>query len=264
MKNIIRIVAAGFMCCWICSSYAQTGAVTENKMKANSEQSVISDTTYVVSESRLDREPREIHESHNYDVPTLYIGARFMPTFTSLNFQKAEEGPLETTMVLGYGFGGLVGVNFSEHVGMQAEVIYTALAQKFKNNSKEQKVSLSYVNVPLMLVLNTNYSQPVNFNVCFGPQVGINTGSKIESGESNGTDTIHAVLAVKPVDIGFAYGAGLDFGSANFKISVGFRGVYGILDISDRSKSITTNEYYVLDRSHVKTYSGYIGVAFGF
>jgi hypothetical protein len=48
-------------------------------------------------------------------------------------------------------------------------------------------------------------------------------------------------------------GAGVDFGS-EVKFSVGFRGVYGLVDISDQSQSVTTNEYYVLDRSHVKTY----------
>jgi len=198
--------------------------------------------------------------------PVFMLGARFMPTISSFGYHKLNGGAVETTFVLGYGFGGLIGVNASEHVGFQAEVIYLMLAQKYKEASAaEREVKLSYVNVPLMLVLNTDYNKPVNLNVCFGPQIGFNTGSKISSGESaNGSDTINAVLAVKPMDVGFAYGAGLDFGSPYVKLSLGFRGVYGLLDISDNSKSVTTNEYYVLERAHVKTYSGYIGLTFGF
>jgi len=251
MKKKIYLAAAICLCCGILSVNAQSGLLAYNNVHVNTDAAIITND-----------DPDQDYDGH---APPLYIGFRFMPTFTSLDFHKSEEGPLETTLVLDYGFGGLIGVNFSEHVGLQAEVIYLMMSQKYQEHQKaEQTVKLSYINVPLMLVLNTNYNNPVNLNVCFGPQIGINTGSKIESGESNGTDTIHAVLAVKPADLGFAYGAGLDFGHRNFKISVGFRGVYGLLDISDQSESLTTDEYYILDRSHVKTYSGYIGVAFGF
>src|SRR5205085_11827790 len=135
----------------------------------------------------------------------------------------------ETSAVLSWGFGGLIGFNVSDHVGFQAEVIYLPLAQKFKNANGENTIKLNYINIPLMMVLNTDYSAPVNLNVAFGPQIGINTGSKIESGSNgNGTDTVHAVLSVKPSDIGFAYGAGLDFGMGkSAKFCIGFRGVFG-------------------------------------
>ena len=48
------------------------------------------------------------------------------------------------------------------------------------------------------------------------------------------------------------------------KLSLGFRGVRGLVDISDDSQNITTDEYYVLDRAKVNTYSGYAGVALCF
>jgi hypothetical protein len=70
---------------------------------------------------------------------------------------------------------------------------------------------------------------------------------------------------VKSGDFGFAYGAGLDFSLGGYtSLGVGFRGVYGLVDISDNSHSTATDDYYVLDRTHVKTYSGYIGLSFGF
>jgi hypothetical protein len=198
------------------------------------------------------------------EFPSVILGIRYMPTFTSLNYHHSEDGTVSTSFVLGHGFGGLVGVNFTDHIGLQAEAIYLALAQKYTSNEVEHTVKLSYVNVPLLFVLNTGYSRPVNFNVCVGPQVGINTGSKIETSGNHEGDTLQAVLAVKPADLGIAYGAGFDFGPPNFKISIGFRGVYGLIDVSDNSNNITTDQYYVLDRAHVKTYSGYIGLAFGF
>ena len=137
------------------------------------------------------------------DSPFL-LGFRYMPTFSNFDLYNSEGGALETTFTLGHGFGGLIGVNFNEHVGMQAEVIYTELSQKYRDGSLDHKVKLNYVNIPLMIVLHTNYNAGVNFNVAVGPQFGINTGSKIEtSGVSEG-DSVHAVLAVKPADFGIA------------------------------------------------------------
>jgi hypothetical protein len=191
------------------------------------------------------------------------FGVRFMPTITSLGFTESQ-GVVETSFVLGYGAGVLLGTNFNDHVGLQGEILYSQLAQKYKTASDaENKVKLSYINVPLLLSLNTGISKPVNFNFVIGPQLGLNTGSSVEVSNGNEADTVHAVLAVKRGDIGFAYGAGVDFGT-DVKFSVGFRGVYGLVDISDQSQNITTSEYYILDRSHVKTYSGYIGLSFLF
>ena len=67
---------------------------------------------------------------------------------------------------------------------------------------------------------------------------------------------------VKTGDIGFAYGAGVDFGlnpSQTFRLGLGFRGVYGLFDISDDSGSLSNDSFFVLEKTHVKTYSGYLG-----
>jgi len=69
---------------------------------------------------------------------------------------------------------------------------------------------------------------------------------------------------VKKGDLGFAYGAGLDFGLDQenmVRLGLGFRGVYGLLDISDDSKTQTNDKYYVLDRTHIKTYAVYMGLS---
>jgi hypothetical protein len=197
---------------------------------------------------------------------SFYLGFRFMPTFSSFDVHKVDNSTIQTNSVLSYGYGGLMGVNFSDNVGLQLEVIYSSIAQKYGETTNEREIKLHYINIPLMLALNTNYGAPVNFNIVAGPQIGINTGSHLSvNGNGNGTDTVNAVLSVKSNDIGVAYGAGVDFGfgtAASVRLSLGFRGVFGLIDVSDRSNSITTNEYYVLDRAHIKTYSAYIGLTF--
>jgi opacity protein-like surface antigen len=197
----------------------------------------------------------------NDDYAKFYLGARFMPTFTKFKVTTLDNGTAKTTFVVGYGVGGFLGVNLSKNAGIQAEVIYSTLSQKYTDRNIERRIDLSYIHIPLLLVLNTDVSKPVNLNICAGPQIGINTGSKLEAEGGSGVDTVQAVIAVKPADIGLAYGAGLDFRlGEDLSLGVGFRGVYGLLDISDNSKTTTTNQYYILDRSHVTTYAGYIGL----
>ena len=196
-----------------------------------------------------------------------YIGARGLMTFTSLKVKGLGNGSVETSYKAGYGGGGVIGVNLTKNFGLQLEVLYSRLTQTFKDESGfEREFNVNYINVPLLLMLNTDASKGLNLNICIGPQLGLNTGSSIDKmPQGGGVDSVNAVLAVKSGDIGFAYGAGLDFmiGDA-VKLSLGFRGVRGLVDISDDSQNITTDEYYVLDRAHVNTYSGYVGIAFCF
>jgi opacity protein-like surface antigen len=205
------------------------------------------------------QEPAERRGGDDYG--KFYLGARFLPTFTKFDVTTLDNGTAKTTFVMGYGFGGLIGVNVSRHVGIQLEVLYSTLSQKFTDRNLERRIDLSYVHFPLLLVLNTDVSRSVNLNVAVGPQFGINTGSSLDTDDGPSTDTVQAVIAVKPGDFGLAYGAGLDFKlSPSLTFDIGFRGVYGILDISDGDAVNTTNQHYILDRSKVKTYAGYAGI----
>ena len=71
------------------------------------------------------------------------------------------------------------------------------------------------------------------------------------------------MLRVKPADLGVAYGAGFDFGigeQRHFHINLGFRGVYGLVDISSSSTTLNAGQYYILQKTNVSTYSGYLGL----
>jgi hypothetical protein len=190
------------------------------------------------------------------------FGIRFMPTVSNLEVQTSSGGQVSTDGTLGFGAGILLGFNFSDNFGIQGEAIYSTLNQKYSEDNTEKEVKLEYINVPLLLSYNTGKLKPVNFNVVAGPQIGISVGSEL-----GGNDSGDAVLAVKKGDLGFAYGAGFDFGlnaAKTFRLGIGFRGVYGLVDISDNSNNLESGSYYVLDKAHVKTYSVYLGASFIF
>jgi len=188
-----------------------------------------------------------------------------MPTVSNFDIQTSEGGKISGDATLGYGAGVVLGYNFTDHIGIQGEAIYSTLNQKYTEDDVEREIKLEYINIPLLHSYNTGKLKPVNFNVVVGPQIGISVGSELFSDGGNPDDD--AVLSVKKGDLGFAYGAGFDFGlntAKTIRLGIGFRGVYGLLDISDNSNNISTENYFVLDKAHVKTYSAYMGLSFLF
>jgi len=191
------------------------------------------------------------------------FGLRFMPTVSAFDMKTSSGGTVSGQATLGYGVGALLGYNFSNHVGIQGEAIYSSITQKYKEQDVERKINLKYVNIPLLLALNTNKTGPVNFNIVAGPQIGISVGSNVFTTGGDGSNS-QAIIDVKKGDLGLAYGAGADFAlnpSGAFRLGIGFRGVYGLFDISDNNNSTTTDSYYVIDRTHIKTYSAYAGLS---
>lgn len=214
----------------------------------------------------------ELQESTDPAFRNGIFGVRFMPTVSYLKVQDVEGNAIKGDAVLSYGYGGLIGLNFNRFIGLQLEVLYSTLSQKYIDHALERQIDLNYINIPLLLSLNTNRMKVVNFNIVAGPQVGINVGSTLKTTESgngngNGSTNAQAVLAVKKSDFGIAYGAGLDFAlnrARTIRLDLGFRGVMGLIDISDRNQTMETNSYYVLQKKETRTYAGYVGFTFLF
>ena len=113
------------------------------------------------------------------------FGVRFMPTFSTFQIFTPTTGRLNSNLSIGYGVGGFIGYHFTEQLGIQGEVIYSAIAQKYKEVDIERQIDLKYVNIPLLLSLNTGKSKKINFNLVAGPQIGISAGSKLSSGNNS-------------------------------------------------------------------------------
>jgi len=192
------------------------------------------------------------------------FGIRYMPNVSSFELNTSSGGIIKGEATIGYGIGAFLGINFTDHVGMQVEMIYSSISQKYKEVDVEREINLKYINIPVLLSLNTNKSGPVNLNLVGGPQLGLNVGSSVNTSGGDGTYTTEARVKVKPSDLGFAYGAGIDFGlndAKTIRLGLGFRGVLGLIDISDDNETVVTDSYYVISRTTIKTYSAYMGLS---
>jgi len=192
------------------------------------------------------------------------FGVRVMPTFSNFNLKTNKGGTVKGEANLGFGAGILLGVNFNQNVSINGELMYSIYSQRYTEKNLDRKITLRYINIPLMLSLNTGITKPVNFNITGGPQIGISAGSTFTTKGGDGTETYNAVV-IRKGDLGFAYGAGLDFAlnvPKTVRFALGFRGVLGLIDISADNNNLINDDYYVFDRVRLKTYSIYFGFTF--
>jgi opacity protein-like surface antigen len=189
------------------------------------------------------------------------FGIRYMPTFSSIDLKASNDDVVRGSVSINNGFGIMVGVNLSKHIGFQGEVNYYQISQSFRDLDLDNKVNIKYFNVPLLLSFNTNKEMRINFNVVAGPQFGVNAGSNIKTTGTAHPEDLHAVVAVKKGDVGFAYGAGLEIAinrNHTFRLDLGYRGFYGLVNIN--ATSTENNTYNVIAKASRKTNAMYAGL----
>ena len=208
------------------------------------------------------------HEPEKTDIPLKHgeFGIRYEPTWAMMSFRTYGGQAVKGDLAISHGVGAMLAGNFNKYVGVQLEVNYYSSTQQFKDRNVTNKVSLSYVNVPLMLSLNTNKTWPVNLNAVVGPQFGINAGGKVTTeGTNDNSDTLHAIVAVKQGDVGLAYGLGLEIALTKFhelRLDFGYRGFYGLVDMD--SKQVSNNTYSIIVSARRQTNAAYVGLTLCF
>jgi hypothetical protein len=196
------------------------------------------------------------------------VGFRYMPTFSTLRLRTYNNETVGGTLTMSHGWGGFIGFNFTRHVGIVGEVNYHEINQKYKDRGLDRQVSVSYLNIPVLLSLNTSKEAAVNLNFVVGPQFGFNIGGSVDGDTDGNVDQARATVGAKSGDVGAAYGAGLEFAlnrDHTVRLDLGFRGYYGLVDMrADQTSSGSQDTYNVLLSASRKTYAGYIGIAFLF
>jgi hypothetical protein len=122
--------------------------------------------------------------------------------------------------------GAYVTWMFSEHLGLQPEVMYSA--QGAKNG--DYKFKVNYVNIPVLVRYNVN--DLLSFHA--GPQFGILTSAKEGTTETDVKDQ------VKGSDMGVAAGVGIDL---PMKLNFSFRFIQGLSNINEANSSVTQKNY---------------------
>ncbi len=197
------------------------------------------------------------------------FGVRYMPTFASLAFRNYNGDVIQGELTLSQGYGLMLAGNITKNVGLQAEISYLDISQKYKDKNLNRQVNVSYLNIPVLLSLNTDKTRIVNLNFVAGPQFGVNLGSSIKTdGDDNAeTETLQATVGASGSDVGAAYGTGLEIAlnrMHTFRLDFGYRGFYGLVDGNANQSSKNPDTYNVLVRAARQTHAGYVGLTLCF
>lgn len=165
------------------------------------------------------------------------FGIKAGPQMTNLMGDDVEDAESK----IGFNVGGYANIRFSEQLAFQPEIMYSMQGAKNEYSQDfglgtyrvEDKVKLSYINVPLML----KWYAYEGLNFEFGPQVGFNVSAKAEgdrtliSGEGDSqvlTSYEEDIDDVETVDFGLNIGAGYELPMG---LNFGLRYTHGLTDI---------------------------------
>ncbi|MCB9201950.1 MAG: PorT family protein [Flavobacteriales bacterium] len=154
-------------------------------------------------------------------------------------------------MKVGFYVGGYANIGITEVFSFQPELLYSAQGAKFEESgsgySYEEKLNLSYLNIPLML----QYELAEGFKAEFGPQVGFLLSAKDKwegsyAGESESGDE-DVKDAFKSIDFGLNIGlnyeleSGLNFGA---RYNVGLSNIADEDDVDVKNAVISAGVGY--------------------
>ncbi len=206
--------------------------------------------------------------------PVLYLfqyGIQFMPTIGKIPVNPMPDGVIQpATTTISYSGGLFLGYAFSNTTGIRAELLYSTISQNYQDRILERDIRLDYLNIPLLLTLNTGINDPINISFEVGPQLGINIGKSMTSSGPNiiGESVVPTgILLPNRLNLAAAYGVGVDFplnSKRTYRLGFGYRGSFGLTNEGSRSQKLSANEYYILDNSQMRTYSIFTKFSFAF
>jgi hypothetical protein len=201
--------------------------------------------------------------SDDYPQVGFHLGFRFQPGFAAFS-SSSNSNAVGFSGRVGYGYGISLAYYFNNYWGTQLELMYSTLSQDVQETKTgfTRTINLNYISIPILATLNTNYGKPVNFNIALGPQFGLLAGSSVSS---NGNGNFSAGVAAKGMDLGVAFGGGLDFALGpkhHTHINVGYRGVQGLIDIDNSGGVQSNSNYYVIEKAKTASNNIYLGIMF--
>jgi hypothetical protein len=173
----------------------------------------------------------------------IMFGIKAGANFYQIGGSDADDQGLDESrkMKIGIAGGFLVNIPFSEMFSFQPELLYSTEGNLQKEGDAKATIALSYLNIPLMIQLNTTSG----FYAETGPQIGflMSAKGKYDDGTNETEDDIKDELK----SIGFSWALGIGY---KMESGFGFGARYNLglstLDDADTDPSkLTSNGFHV-------------------
>ena len=142
---------------------------------------------------------------------------------------KADDGSVYESRTF-IGFGGIIDLSVADKVSLRFEPMYLLKGATQTDSNPEGKIKSSYIEIPVFL----KYSFGENFKpyVICGPAIGLLLSSNVELEISGATFKGDLKPVYKNMDIGFGFGAGIDYPVGDLSIFVETRYTFGLTDFN--------------------------------
>jgi Outer membrane protein beta-barrel domain len=137
-------------------------------------------------------------------------------------------------------FGVKAGVNFANlnfegvapansQFALQAEALFSQKGAKSEEEGFSSRISLNYIDIPVLARFSTPASSGASFHVFAGPSFGFKTSAEATSEFDGEEETEDLDDQVKGFDLGLVLGAGVEFG----RLVIDGRYAWGMTDINE-------------------------------
>jgi len=174
-----------------------------------------------------------------------------------LNTDDFDAGAeLDYNISFGQSYGVVVGLNFSNKIGLRSGVLINQLGQTFRadaqyNAFEIQSIKTSYLKIPFALKYNGDNSKSTTFLMTIGGAANFLTKATIQEELSGETSDFEDRTSINPSDIfsGLDYTASTSFGmrinaSENVYLTFLLKGDYSLFDIEQKSFESNGVNYY--------------------
>lgn len=143
----------------------------------------------------------------------------------------------------GYGFGGVIGYNFTNNYGIQTEILYDKTGQDYEDDfnpifgplNVKRKIDLKYASIPLVFKYISKNKENIKAYAIVGPQFNflLNASETVVLNGVNKIDSLSATEKFRSIDLGICVGGGIDiFFLKNLYFNVGLHNYIGFSDIN--------------------------------
>ena len=167
------------------------------------------------------------------------VGVKAGANFAKLKFDEDDSDNDAVKNLVGAVAGLFVSKAITDSVGIRAEGLFSQKGAKFEGGTDDDdKINLTYIDVPVLLTVGPSSSGSARFNVFTGPQVSFKTKAELESsGVSLDFDD-----QVKSTDFGWVLGVGVESG----RFTADARYTLGLSNIAKEGDNVKNRAFAVM------------------
>lgn len=143
----------------------------------------------------------------------------------------AEALGVEFSSNIGLCVGGFVTYSLSDMFAIQPELLFTMKGAKMEVAGYKETVKVNYLEIPVLAKLSIPTPGNVKPSLFVGPSLAIKLSAKAEWEEDGESGEEDISEEVKSTDFGLVFGAGIDFGLGQGKLTVDARYTLGLTKV---------------------------------